>query len=49
MGDAAWHLDLFEQPGRKSVFQHPVKVSTFEVQSLECKGAGLRFLPTAAP
>jgi len=23
MGDAALHLDLFEQPGRKRVFQHP--------------------------
>jgi hypothetical protein len=24
MGDAALHLDLFEQPGRKRVFQLPV-------------------------
>jgi len=25
MGDAALHLDLFEQPGKKRVLQHPVR------------------------
>jgi hypothetical protein len=26
MGDAALDLDLFEQPGRKRVFQHPANL-----------------------
>jgi len=25
MGDAAWHLDLFDQPGKKRVFQQRAK------------------------
>jgi hypothetical protein len=28
---AALHLDLFEQPGQKRVFQHPVRTSIGQV------------------
>jgi hypothetical protein len=32
---AALHLDLFEQPDRQRVFQHPARVG-----ALRCRGAG---------
>jgi len=38
MGDAALHLDLFEQPGGKRVFQHPARRDR-RVGECSCRGA----------